>query len=81
MVELCSWYIWTVFEVEKLHLKKNTFIVKSALIVPYEKFAKVSVIVDVLQPFRVAVKSLCQHDSNLITADVAIEFLLNKIDD
>ena len=64
-------------EVEKLHTK--IIHVKLALIVSEKEFAQVSVIVDSLLPVRLTAKNLCRWDSDLITSDTIMTFLLNKI--
>ena len=44
-----------------------------------EEFALISSIVDALNPIKMAVEALCRRDTNLITAEATIEFLLDDI--
>ena len=61
-------------------IQKSSIDVKSALTFFEEEFCQVFIILDGLQPGKIAVESLCERNSNLVTASATMQFLLNKID-
>lgn len=43
------------------------------------EYQKITDLVNVLRPIKVTVDALCRSDANLITADIALEFMFSKL--
>ncbi len=65
----------------KNEVQKALIDLKEPCHITEEDFLFIEEVIRILTPVKMAVEAICMHDANLLSCDVAINFMMNKIDE